>query len=107
MPGQNPRAMPTIDITRLFGHTLDLVCDTLIERYHFNATGHVAATMGVKDGPVTAPLFSYRMLSHDSLEILHGSGHTERWTGMRIEGDLLHVERDGRPRTFTITKPTP
>lgn len=87
--------------------TLELVSDTLANSYCFDATGRVSAIIGEKNGLLAAPLFDYRVMSEDSIEILHGNDRTERWTGIRIDGDLLHVERDGQPQTFTIRKPAP
>lgn len=93
--------------TLLLDRTFDLVSETLVTIYHFSATGHVTAITGEKNGPVAAPLFEYRVVSEDSVEILHGDERIERWTGLRIEGDLLHVERDGQPQTFTVSTPEP
>lgn len=87
--------------------TLDLVSDTLVTSYHFGISGRVSATIGEKNGPLAAPLFNYRVVSDDSIEILHSNERIERWTGIRVVGDLLHVERDGQPQTFTIRKPAP
>ena len=85
-------------------HFLDLVSDTLVNSYCFRSTGHVAATIGKKNGPLAGPLFNYRVVSDDSIEIVHSNERIERWTGIRVEGDLLHVERDGQAQTFTIRK---
>lgn len=93
--------------TLLLDRTLDLVSDTLVTSYHFGISGRVAATIGQKNGPLAAPLFNYRVVSDDSIEILHSNERIERWTGIRVVGDLLHVERDGQPQTFTIRKPVP
>lgn len=86
---------------------LDLVSDTLVSSYRFHPAGHVTATIGQKNGPLAAPVFSYRVTSEDAVEIIDSDGRIERWTGIRVEGELLHVERDGQPRTFTIRKPAP
>ena len=91
----------------LLDRTLDLVSDTLVTSYHFGISGRVSATIGKKNGPMAAPLFNYRVVSDDSIEILHSNERIERWTGIRVEGELLHVERDGQPQTFTIRKPAP
>ncbi len=88
-------------------HMLDLVSDTDINSYCFRAGGHVAATIGKKNGPVCGPLFSYRILAADSIEITGSDGFTDRWTNIRVEGALLHTECNGRAQTFTIRKPTP
>jgi hypothetical protein len=98
--------MPTTLTTALpLDRSLDLVSDTLVSSYHFSATGRVTATIGEKNGPMAAPLFSYRAVSEDTIDILHGNDRIERWTRIRIEGDLLHVERDGQPQIFTLRKP--
>lgn len=86
---------------------LDLVSDTLVGSYRFHPAGHVTATIGQKTGPLAAPVFSYRVMSEDAVEIIDSDGRIERWTGIRVEGELLHVERDGQPRTFAIRKPAP
>ncbi|SDX88826.1 hypothetical protein [Variovorax sp. YR634] len=88
-------------------HFLDLVSDTLVNSYCFRSTGRVTATIGKKNGPLAGPLFNYRVVSDDGIEIIHSDGRIERWTGIRIEGGLLHVERDGQLQTFTIRKPAP
>ncbi|RSZ30678.1 MULTISPECIES: hypothetical protein [unclassified Variovorax] len=87
-------------------HTLTLVSDTAINIYRFNASGQVAATIGTKNGPVCGPLFSWRVLSADCIEIADSDGHTDRWTNIRVERDLLHAECNGLARTFTIRKPS-
>lgn len=84
---------------------LDLVSGTLVNSYRFHPTGHVTATVGEKNGPLAGPVFGYRVTSEDAVEIIDSDGRIERWTGIRVEGDLLHVECDGRPWTFTIRKP--
>lgn len=89
----------------LVDHTFDLVSDTLVNIYHFNAAGRVTAILGEKNGPVAAPLLDYRVVSDDSVEILHGNERIERWSRIRVEDGLLHVERDGQPQTFAMTKP--
>jgi hypothetical protein len=47
------------------------------------------------------------VVSQDSIEIVGFDGRIERWTGIRVEGDLLHVERDGQRAVFTIGKTAP
>lgn len=86
---------------------LDLVSDTLVSSYRFHPAGHVTATIGEKNGPLAAPVFSYRVTSEDSVEIIDSDVLIERWTGIRVEGDLLHIERGGQYQTFTIRKPAP
>ncbi|WP_432725801.1 hypothetical protein [Variovorax sp. W6] len=88
-------------------HTLTLVSDTAINIYHFSPSGQVAATIGTKNGPVSAPVFSWRVASADCIEIAGSDGHLERWINIRIEGDLLHAECNGFARTFTIRKLSP
>ncbi|HEX7866773.1 MAG TPA: hypothetical protein VF555_17590 [Variovorax sp.] len=87
--------------------TLDLVSDTDVGSYCFHASGSVTATIGKKDGPVCGPIFSYRVVSPQSIEIIGSDGYTDRWTNIRVESDLLHAECNGLARTFTIGKPSP
>lgn len=89
------------------GQSIDIVSDTLANSYHFHADGHLSATIGTKDGPVAAPVFRYRVLSGDSIEIVDSNERIEHWSNIRAEDGLLHVERDGQPTTFTLRKPTP
>lgn len=84
-----------------------LVSDTIVNSFCFRANGQVTATIGTKNGPLAGPLYRYRVLSQDSIEIIRSDAHVERWTGIRVEGALLHVQRDGRSATFTIGRPTP
>ncbi|MFH0131093.1 hypothetical protein ACGLHS_12850 [Variovorax sp. VaC1] len=76
--------------------------DSEVETYWFQSNGFVRAITGVSDGPVCAPLFRYRFLSEDSIELIGHDGVAGTWTGMRIEGDLLRAERAGKPVAFRI-----
>jgi len=88
-------------------HQLKLVSDANIGNYCFRPTGHVTATLGERNGPVCAPVFDYRVRSDGSVEVNDSSGRIELWSSLRIDGNLLHVERNGEPCSFTIRKITP
>lgn len=85
---------------------LQLVCDTGIELYWFDSNGFVRAIIGESDGPQCAPVFRYRVLSGDSLELIGADGPIDTWTSVRIEGDALHVDARERPKTFRIGEET-
>lgn len=89
--------------------TLDLVSDTDtdIGTYCFRTGGSVVATIGMKNGPVAGPVFSWRVVSPHGIEIAGSDGRVDRWTGIRVEGDLLHAECNGHARTFRIRNTTP
>lgn len=76
--------------------------DTGVEIYWFDANGFARAILGESDGPQCAPVFRYRVLSLDSLELIGADGPVDTWTGIRIEGDALQVDSKGRLKTFFI-----
>ena len=84
------------------GRRLDLVSETDIETYRFNTGGSVTATLGKKNGPVCGPLFHYRVLSEDSIELSSSERVIATWTRIEIDGDVLRAECDGNIKTFTI-----
>lgn len=84
------------------GRRVQRLCDTEVEIYWFESNGFVRAILGEHDGPQCAPVFRYRVLSGDSLELIGADGLIDTWTHIRIEGDTLHVDSKGRPRKFRI-----
>lgn len=84
------------------GRRLALVSETDIETYRFQTTGHVAATLGTKNGPVCAPLLTYSVLSADSIRLLHSDDAAITWTNIEIDGDVLRTECEGRIKAFRI-----
>jgi len=54
--------------------------DSEVETYWFQSNGFVRAITGVSDGPVCAPLFRYRFLSEDSIELIGHDGVAGTWT---------------------------
>ena len=84
------------------GRRLELVCETDIESYSFDADGTVAAILGEKNGPACAPLFRYRVLSADSIELLDGDGVFATWTHIEIDGDVLRARCNGNAKVFRI-----
>lgn len=83
---------------------LQLASDTQVEIYWFESNGFLRATLGVQDGPQCAPLFRYRVLSGDSIELIGSDGVIDTWTGIHVEGDLLHAESGGKPKAFRIAR---
>jgi len=81
---------------------LQLVSDTHVEVYWFQSNGFVRAIRGSHDGAQCAPLFRYRALSGDSIELIGSEGSIGTWARLRIEGDLLHAERAGKSVAFRI-----
>ncbi|MGJ7526769.1 hypothetical protein [Variovorax sp. GB1P17] len=81
---------------------LQLVSDTDVEIYWFQSNGFVRAIQGQHEGPQCAPLFRYRALSGDSIELIGSEGVIGTWTQLRIEDDLLHAERAGKAVAFHI-----
>jgi hypothetical protein len=84
------------------GRRLELVSETVIENYNFGPDGTVAAILGEKNGPACAPLFRYRVLSADSIELLDGDGVFATWTHIEIDGDVLRARCNGQARVFRI-----
>ncbi|RQO64371.1 hypothetical protein DBV14_00625 [Variovorax sp. KBW07] len=87
-----------------FGRRLQLASDTHVEIYWFESNGFLRATLGTPDGPQCAPVFRYRVLSGDSIELIGSDGIIDTWTGIRVEGDLLHAESGGKPKAFRIAR---
>ena len=84
------------------GQRLTLVSETDIESYWFNPNGSVVATLGKKNGPACGPLFRYRVLSEDGIELSSSERVIATWTRIEIDGDVLRAECDGRIKTFRI-----
>jgi len=81
---------------------LDLVSETDVETYWFQPTGTVAATLGERNGPVCGPVFQYRVLSGDSIELSDGERVIAIWTRIEVDGDVLRAECNGKIKTFRI-----
>ncbi|KQU83595.1 hypothetical protein ASC78_13210 [Variovorax sp. Root318D1] len=81
---------------------LDLISETEIETYWFQATGTVSATLGEWNGPVCAPVFQYNVLSNDSIEIADSERVIAIWTRIEVDGDVLRAECNGQTKAFRI-----
>jgi hypothetical protein len=81
---------------------LDLVSDSAIEQYWFYPDENVSATLGTKGGPVCAPIFKWKVLANDSIEIFDGNGPIAVWQHIRLTGDSVHVEHSGQTKIFKI-----
>lgn len=74
---------------------LDLKSELSVGQYNFHANGYVSATIGEKDGWITAPLYQYKLLSENSLEIFNVDGCVELWSNIKVESNIVHVQRNG------------
>ena len=75
--------------------TLELVDDEKYEVFRFNQDGFVAATLGTRNGPLTAPLLHWR-IKGDHLIISfqpHSGVYADLHTPRR-DGNLLTVQRN-------------
>jgi len=81
---------------------LDLVSETDVETYWFQPTGTVVATLGERNGPVCGPVFQYRVLSDDSIELSDSERVIATWTRIEVDGDVLRAECNGKIKTFRI-----
>jgi len=85
------------------GCTLELVSETAVGQYRFGPDGSVSATIGMKDGPVCAPAWVYRVVSDTSIELSREGERLELWTEIQRVDDALHVTCSGSRLTFRIS----
>jgi hypothetical protein len=83
---------------------LELISDTAIEQYWFSPNGHVSATLGTKNGPVCAPLYQYKALTNDSIQIFDDKGSIAVWSNIQVQADRMQVERAGEGIMFRIER---
>lgn len=81
---------------------LDLISELSVGQYNFHANGYVSATIGEKDGWICAPLYQYKLLSENSLEIFNVDGCVELWSNIKVESDIVHVEQNGICLSFSL-----
>ncbi|MCE9551937.1 MAG: hypothetical protein K8T91_00970 [Planctomycetes bacterium] len=93
-------------IESLIGARLELQDDLQVGQYWFGRHGYVAATLGVKNGGVCAPLFEYRIKDNETVEIgpIGPGGPMWQWEQLQINGDILTVLFNGKPRSFEIIR---
>lgn len=82
----------------LAGRRLALICETSTESYSFGPDGTVAAILGEKNGPACAPIFRYRVLSADSIELLDGDGCSRPGRTSRSMAICCAPDATGKPR---------
>ena len=85
-------------------HSLQLVSETAVEHYWFGADGLVVATLGTQGGPLCAPVFQYRVLSGDSIELFNQDGTIATWTGIQVDAGSVRVECAGKTKTFRLDR---
>ncbi|GLS95315.1 hypothetical protein [Piscinibacter gummiphilus] len=83
--------------------TLELVSETAVGQYRFGPDGSVSVTIGMKDGPVCAPAWVYRVVSDTSIELWREEERLELWTEIQRVDDTLHVTCRGSRLTFRIS----
>ena len=92
-----------LDIERL---QLELIDDEKYELYSFGKEGTVSATVGLRNGPLTAPLFYWRV--EDNHLIISENPQSKTFADLyepRKDGDVLFVKRGlGGKSKFRITK---
>jgi hypothetical protein len=91
-------------IESLFGAKVDYEDAEFIEQYRFYPDGWVTGSLGHKSA-VTGPLLKYRVIDDNSVEIESlVKGRFELWEQLKIEGDLLTLLYNGRPKTYRIVR---
>ena len=85
---------------------LELIDDQKYELYRFGKEGTVSATVGLRNGPLVAPLFYWRV-EGDHL-IISENPQTKTFADLyepRKDGDVLFVKRGlGGKSKFRVTK---
>ena len=84
---------------------LELQDEHILEQFWFTEDNHVVATLGTKGGAVCGPVFKYRIVADNAVEILSGEKVEYRWEQVQMSGDALVVVCAGKAKTFTITRP--
>lgn len=89
----------------LHGKSLDLIDDKGIESYRFHEDGIVVATFGTKGGPITAPLF-YWKINGDCLTISEASDGKifRELCSPSIQEDVIRAKRkDGSMAQYRLS----
>ena len=81
---------------------LELISELSVGQYCFHSNGYVSATIGEKDGWICAPLYQYKLLSENSLEIFNEAGCVEFWSNINVESKIVRVERNGICLSFSL-----
>ena len=82
--------------------TLKLKSTISVEEYSFTEQGHVSATFGQVNGPLAAPLLSYRVLDENRIE-LQGMGEPVIWKKVTVTQDSVVIERNGKRSEFAVS----
>jgi len=85
------------------GCTLELVSETTVGQYRFGPDGSVSVTIGMRNGPVCAPIWAYRVVGDTSIELSREGARLELWTEIQRLDDTLHVTCSGNRLTFKIS----
>jgi len=79
----------------LDGKMLDLISDKYIQEYRFSSDGRVVATLGARDGPITAPIFYWKIENGILLIYSYSPSDFKIELGPPTkEGDILSARRE-------------
>ncbi|WP_149981176.1 hypothetical protein [Pseudoalteromonas rhizosphaerae] len=85
---------------KLEGLMLSIIDDTRIEDFCFT-DNFVIATIGIKDGPIYAPVLDYEITGDESLIIDKDSFNIE-WKQVVFEGNTISVIRNNKPALYRV-----
>ncbi|WP_226668054.1 hypothetical protein [Microbulbifer aggregans] len=69
---------------------------------NFTFSGEIiCATIGMKNGPVCAPVLKYEITGSDSL-VIDKEDFNIQWTNIEFKGNTLSVVRNGVPTEYKI-----
>ena len=101
------------EVARLFDHRLTLIHEAAVQRLQFCAEGSVLATVGTKNGPICAPLWTWsltgdgRLLVYDEKRFLWVLWWVRdriylEWTSIRFDGATVTVESPSGASSYEI-----
>lgn len=98
------------DLSRLFDCRLALIDETAVQHFRFSRYGHVAVTLGVKDGPIAGPLMYWSLTRDGRLLITHGRRRFPfiigkpflEWTSIKFDPDTVTVGTPAGPRVYSV-----
>ncbi len=85
----------------LDGLRAELIDDESVEVFSFNGSS-IAATLGTKSGPVTAPIVDYEVTGINSI-IIRGL-FPIIWENIEFNEGFIRVKRNGSNATYKTTK---
>lgn len=86
------------------GSTFTLISQTKYAQYHFLSNGLVVATVGMVNGPLTAPIWKWKITEDGSLSIQDEGRTMDSWRVTSWTGGHVIVESDTGTNTFQTTR---